>query len=60
VHRQVTVAVDRGAEGDALVLDEDGLQEGGQRALGPIEEFGAVLRRIGAWYLDVVGAGRTA
>src|SRR6185312_14745191 len=48
VYRKVAVAVDYRAERDALVLDEERFLECRQRALGPVEEFGATLHRIGA------------
>src|SRR6185437_3543813 len=54
MHRKVAVAVDRGAERHALVLGETGFLERRQRALGPVEEFGAILYRIGARDFDIV------
>ena len=46
--RQVAVAVDRRAERQARVLGEERLEQSGQRAIRPIQHFGAILHRVGA------------
>ena len=54
MHRQVAVAVDHRAECHARIRRQQCVLELRQRAVGPVENPGAILHGIGAGDLDVV------
>ena len=55
MNRQIAVGVDHGAERHPRVPGEERFLERRQRAIGPVQDFGAVLHRIAACDLDIVG-----
>src|SRR5215204_172268 len=55
MNRQIAVGVDHGAERHPLVPGAERFLERRQGAIGPVQDFGAILLRFGARYLDLVG-----